>query len=173
MRVLLLLLLLLLVFGCAGHTPFAPVPRPDTRRVVGIAIDSAIGRGALEILQAALPNEGSVCFYGTARDTMLNGMVLQLLVPAHVTPARQDSAGLFNVWYADRHAGCLGPELLGIAHSHPYAAAPDACTHSDPDAYLLFAAREALFSIVFCGDGRLEVMYQDGRRVPDRWGAAP
>jgi len=160
----------LLAFGCGPSRLVPIIPRPDTRFVAGVLITQPVGQRSLELLQAALPKEGSLCYYGGARDTTIDGIVMQILEPVRVEAARSDSSSEFNVWYPRGVlAGCVGTGLIGIAHSHPYAAEPNACTHSDPDAYVLFADPAALFSIVFCGDGRLEVMYQDGRRVPNRW----
>lgn len=162
--------LLLLLVSCAVPHLVPMRLRPDTRRVAGIYLDTAIARTGGQILQAALPKEGSFCFYGGGRDTIIADRPMLVLVPQHVIEARHDSADEFHVWYPEGlEAGCAPAGLLGIAHSHPYVTAGDPCSHSIPDDFLLSTARDALFSIVFCGDGRLEVMYQDGRRIPDRW----
>lgn len=162
-------LVLLLVLSCATARLVPSVARPDTRRVAGVMLDSAAGMGALAIFQQALPNEGSLCFAGGARDTMIGDAHMVLLVARQASRAASDSADRFHVWYTGTSAGCSTRGLIGIAHSHPYNPPSYPCTHSVDDAYLLFADQAALFSMVFCGDGRLEVMYQDGRRISDRW----
>jgi hypothetical protein len=161
---------LLLLIACATTRLVPVLPRPDTRRVAGIYIDSATARATGDFLQAALPHEGSVCYYGGARDTVIAGRTMLILVAQRVYQARHDSADEFHVWYPDGlEAGCASDGLIGIAHSHPYVIPIDPCTHSIPDAFLLSLSRDAMFSVVFCGDGRVEVLYQDGRRIPDRW----
>ena len=47
----------------------------------------------------------------------------------------------------------------------------DLCTHSGPDAEVLFEDRRLLFSVVVCNDGWMEVLWQDGRRMWKKWGS--
>lgn len=162
------------VLGCrpAGLVPMAL--RPDTRGLSGVMIDSLAASPAIAALRSAYPNEGAVCFYGTLRDTVINAEPRRLIRVHRMEVAAHDSADLYHVYLVARpRSGCFGAGLVGAAHSHPYALAPEACTQSDLDANVIFADPRLLFSLIFCGDGRAELMYQDGRRIADRWLPAP
>ena len=162
------------VLSCVHPGSVVPlVRRPDTRLIGMVTLDTNVFRQTMEILQAAMPNEAGLCYTGELRDTTY----LVDSTPAHgqwlilhgVTQAVADSTGLYNVWYSIL-SGCTGP-ILAVAHSHPYAfeSQGDPCNHSGPDANVLFLDRRALVSFVWCRDGRLQILYQDGRRNEFRW----
>lgn len=168
-----------LLFGAtcsACHGPLVPTtPRPDTRRIEIVRLDSLAMSQTMQILQAALPNETAVCYLGRLYDSTVatpdgphNTRVLRL---THATEAISDSTDEYHVYYSHSGAGC-GIDVVAIGHSHPYAGG-GLCTHSVPDANVLFLASRILVSIVWCGDGRAQVMYQDGRREDVRWRDAP
>lgn len=159
---------ILLASTCAScHTsPLVPmVWRPDTRMIWGVHLDTTAVRQTMEIFQKALPNEGAVCFAGTLRDTLFavpDGTTVnaKLLMVARAVEAKHDSVDRFHVYGV--HCG----RVIAIAHSHPYSVV---CSHSLPDANVLFSNPDALASIVFCGAGEAETLYADGRRVTNRW----
>lgn len=149
-------------------------PRPDTRRIEIVRLDSATLATTMLILHAALPNETSVCYFGAVYDTTVvlpdaSYKKTKALKLTGVREAISDSTDEYHVYYSKPWAGCP-PEVLAIGHSHPYAGG-GLCTHSDPDANVLFLAPRVLVSIVWCGDGRVQLMWQDGRRDDGRWRA--
>lgn len=159
------------LLGCSSARTLVPlVLRPDTRSVGTIVLDSAALHGTLDVLQAALPNEGAVCLYGELGDTTLYGEPRLALRIRRAMRAQADSVDRLHVFFPEQpRTGCLPGGLVGAAHSHPYAGEPGPCTHSDPDARVLFTDPRLLATLVFCGDGRGEVLLQDGRRWPMRW----
>ena len=153
--------------GACAH-PFPTVTRPDTRQIVGVVLDTSVMRATLRTYQTAYPNEAAMCFYGSVRDTVIDGQSLRFAFVNHAIVAAQDSADQFHVWFARGvPSGCLPKGLIGISHAHQNGSGY--CSHSVPDAYVLMENHRALFSAVFCANGQLEVMYQDGRRVSDNW----
>lgn len=159
---------------CAACTGTARLPltlRPDTRPVEFVRFDSAAMRQTMMILHAALPNETSVCYFGSLYDsTVVRDSVPHRTKVLHLQWAREsvsDSADEFHVYYSQPRAGCP-TSVIAIGHSHPYAGA-GLCTHSPDDANVLFLAPRVLISLVWCGDGRVEMLYQDGRRYESRW----
>lgn len=162
-------LLALWLLGCAPASPVRLVPRPDTRRISGVLIDSATHRRTLTILRAAYPSEAAVCFSGALRDSIIDGQRRRLVAVEHVRPAIADSADKFNVWFPRGLIGGCLPGAIGVGHSHTHAPFPSPCSHSPNDADLLFQDVGLLFSLIFCADGRAELLYQDGRRYPDTW----
>lgn len=158
------------VLGCATAPRVQMVWRPDTRQLTGVLIDSATIRQTLELFRGAFPNERAVCFYGDVVDSTIDRNRRRLVLVKSMLPAAEDSANEFHVWFHDRpRSGCTGAELIAIAHDHPHALGMRPCTHSDADADLLFNDTRVLLTMIFCGDGRAEVLYQDGRREPDIW----
>lgn len=164
----------LLVGMCASCLPpRGPVPivaRPDTRRIWFVHLDSAALHGTLTILQAALPNETSVCYYGNLADTTVatdNGEVTGLIL--HLRSVREgvaDSANLYHVYYSKPGAGC-DRQAIAAGHSHPYA---EVCDQSDDDSGVLFENSQFLVSLAWCAvTGEVQVFWQDGRRKIGRW----
>lgn len=154
--------------ACAHRSDFPTVTRPDTRQLVGVVFDSAVLRVTIRAYQNAYPNEAAMCYYGTVRDTVMDGETKRFAWADRAIPAAQDSADGYHVWFArGMKSGCIAKGLIGISHAHQ--AGTGYCTHSVPDAYVLMENHQALFSAVFCANGSLEVLYQDGRRVPDNW----
>lgn len=160
-------ILLVLLVGCS-QARVPTVVRPDTREIVGVVLDSSAMRATIRTYQMAYPNEAAMCYYGAVRDTTIDGQRQRFAWVLRGIPAAQDSADAFNVWFArGLLSGCLSKGLIGISHAHQNNSGY--CSHSVPDARVLMENRRALFSLVFCADGQLEVLYQDGRRVPDNW----
>ncbi|HSE45222.1 MAG TPA: hypothetical protein VLA89_07820 [Gemmatimonadales bacterium] len=148
--------------------------RPDTRPIEFVRFDSTTMTQTMMILQAALPNETAVCYFGGLYDSTVvredgahRAKVLHLVLAQE---AVADSTDEYHVYYSKPWAGCPST-VVAIGHSHPYAGA-GLCTHSAPDANVLFLSPRVLVSIVWCGDGRLEMLYQDGRRYENRWRAS-
>ena len=161
--------------GSCAHRSLVPmVPRPDTRRVRVVHVDSAAVRGTMQILEAALPSEAAVCYGGRLYDstvTRANGQVVPVLVLMlnTVAVAEADSADAFNVY----RPHCTTP-LIALGHSHPYNQRYGLpCDHSDDDAALLLNTPRALVSLAWCGDGQLQFFWQDGRRGITRWRPGP
>lgn len=171
---LLTLLALAICGSCARPGVIIPMRwRPDTRAIQGVRIELPAFEQMMQVLQTSLPNEGAVCFFGVVKDTVLDDVPRRLGIVRHVEPVVAESVTVDHVYFAGNAIGCATPGLIGGAHSHPYSAEPAPCAHSDDDANVVFVDRRVLFSIVVCGDGRLEVMYQDGRRFSSRWKPAP
>lgn len=144
-------------------------PRPDTRMIWGVHLDSLAITGTLQLLQAGLPNEAAICYHGEVRDTLFQApdgtqVEAQIILVHSVTPAVQDSADNFHVYFTGRHAGCS--DEIAVGHSHPYASV---CEQSDDDARLLFGDPKALVSLAWCMNGEVQLMYQDGRRGVHQW----
>jgi len=138
------------------------------------ASDSILER-ANELLQSRHPNEGAVCFYGFARDTIVafnpinnpdttqffNGHVA---VIDSVAEANIEQSNGSSISFVGNDACSSNPRLIGVSHSHPLAVWPVACTHSDGDAlYVHNSGTKYWFSVVVCPQ-RTEVMWADGRR---------
>lgn len=163
-------LLVCLVLAACATNPIDSVSRPDTRRVVGLVLDSSALRVALTTFRTAYPAEAAICFYGAVRDTTLEGSTGLIAFAFSASPAIADSADEYHVWFPrGLPSGCLPRGLVGVGHSHQQGGAELPCAHSHNDAWALMETRPALFSVVFCIDGRLEVLYQDGRRTSDSW----
>lgn len=162
----------LLVSACARPLQVPMQLRPDTRHVIGAELDTITLRQIVETFARAYPHETGVCLPLALRDTVIHGAPRLYL--AEVTGSREAriaAASDFWVRYdtVDGGIGCPGPLQLARGHSHPHTRAPLECTHSHPDAYFLASDPRVLFSLVFCGDGRGEILWQDGRRVPLLW----
>lgn len=157
-------LAMLLALACLKYQQRVPmVLRPDTRRIGYINIDSTVLGPIMQHFRTEFPNEGAVCLYGRV-ETVEKYLAITV---THFTPAVIDSADEFNVWFPFA-SGCIdNKELLAVAHTHTHV--NYACTHSFPDANVLFVDKRLLFTLVFCGDGFTEALYQDGRRVLTRW----
>lgn len=163
-------LLALWIFGCAPAQLVPGTIRPDTRALSGILFDTAVVRAVVQRLRAAYPKEAAVCLYGEILDTAIAGEPRRIVHVAAMQPSAEDSANEMHVWFPrGRVGGCDDDGLVGVAHSHPLAVGARPCTHSDPDANVLFLKPRALFSMLFCGDGRGEIFYQDGRRSAELW----
>jgi hypothetical protein len=162
-------LLAVWLLSCAPASRVELVRRPDTRRFAGAVFDTAVMNRTVALFRAAFPKEAAVCLNGEVRDTAI-GMYTFLVIRLHdVVPARADSANEFSVWYGPSpRSGCAGA-VLAHAHSHPWTPPYQPCTHSGSDANVLFSDTRMLLSMVFCGDGRLEVLFQDGRRESTHW----
>lgn len=158
--------------ACHGGTSYVPMTlRPDTRKISFVRFDSVAMRQTMQILQAALPNESSVCYTGELYDSTyqaVDGPHLAKVIWLHsAREAVQDSATQYAVYYSRPLVGCQ-TGVIAIGHSHPYSGG-GLCSHSPPDANVLFRAPSILLSFVWCGDGRVEILYQDGRRYESRW----
>lgn len=163
------LALLLLIAGCSSY-PVPMTSRPDTRQLDGIFMDSSAIRVAIQTFQSAYPNEAAVCFYGVVKDTLWDNQSELLVMVRSAGPAVADSADPYHVWFPRGSlSGCQPRGLIGVGHAHQHANASRPCAHSDVDAWALLQNRPALFSMVFCSDGRLQVLWQDGRRSDDAW----
>jgi hypothetical protein len=149
------------------------VLRPDTRTVGHFALTGEAVTEMVERFRAAYPNEAALCLSGFVRDTLVEGNRWIVAQVTGVTVARSDSADQFHVFFPRvPRTGCADP-IIAIAHDHIFTPPSEACTHSLPDALVLFNETRALVSVVFCGDGRSEAMFQDGRRVASRWVPEP
>jgi hypothetical protein len=141
--------------------------RPDTRQIVGVTMDSVTAFASLDIIRAAQPSEASLCYTGALTDTSFANQKARVLWLTGVEAGKPDSANERAVWYSNSRAGC-GPQAIAIGHSHPYY--PNIpCDHSDKDAYLLFGDPHVLVSVVWCADGQLNYLWQDGSRTAGRW----
>lgn len=165
MRYVLGVLALLACNGFNGHRlTYRTVP--DTRSIISITLDATIVNKVVELFEEALPNERALCLYGIVTDST-NGTYIKTTA---VTPALDSAADKYNVWfYSDLgqqvYGGCIKSKtLIGLLHDHPYTSPMAQCTHSDSDALLLSGDRRTLFSMIFCQDGRGEILWQDGRR---------
>ncbi len=157
--------------GCAPRSLVPLVPRPDTRRIVSFNIDSALAGVIVELLQAGLPNEQAVCLAGSLRPRHEAPAFLHVEITG-ARAAEADSVARYRVFLpATPRSGCAGRLERIVAHLHDHLEVPPerACTHSDPDALVLFSDVRLLFSLVFCQDGRGEILFQDGRRGEFRW----
>lgn len=160
-------LVVLFLLSCATNGPVPMVPRPDTRNIGIVQLDSTVVRGTLEIFQRALPKEAAVCYQGVLRDTVIHDIDVLWLELISVTEAQADSSSEFYVWFpAIPRTGCA--EAIATGHSHPHVGG-NLCTHSDSDANVMFNDPRLLVSLVWCPDGRAQVLYQDGRRTDTRW----
>jgi hypothetical protein len=145
------------------------VPRTDTRAIGYVRLTSEAIVAMAERFRAAFPKEAALCLSGSVRDTVVSGDRWLIVEVAGVSVAQADSSDEFHVFFPRLpRTGCAGP-ILAIAHDHLYTPPGEVCTHSLPDALVLFNETRAVVSIVFCGDGRSEVLFQDGRRAPSRW----
>lgn len=168
---------LALLVACAPSCVLAPqsyvpmVSRPDTRLIGQILIDSSAGRAMTDRFRAAFPREAAICLTGTVRDTTVEGESYLVARITGATAAVSDSADEYHVYFSKPRTGCAdAPDLIGAAHDH--TSLGYACTHSYPDANVLFVDPRLLFTLVFCGDGNSEALLQDGRRIAARWAPA-
>lgn len=163
------LALLVSTCGSCAHAPvnrLVPmVLRPDTRAVMAAGIDSETVAATIALIRATLPSEAAFCYTGHLEDS--TGTRFKRLLLTGVTRAVSDSADSVAVWFPNTRAGC-GPEAVAIGHSHPYDPFVP-CDHSDEDAYLLFGDPLVLVSVVWCEDGQLNYLWQDGTRTQGRW----
>jgi len=145
------------------------VLRPDTRAIVSLHIDSLALSAMVAVFRAAYPNEAALCLVGTVRYTVIAESRQLAVRVTGAIPAQSDSADPYHVFFpAAPRTGCASVSgLIGAAHDH--TSLGHACTHSYPDADVLFGDPRLLFTLVFCADGMSEVLYQDGRRVSARW----
>jgi hypothetical protein len=150
------------------------VLRPDTRRIAGIRLDSTPLNVMIREFRAAFPKEVALCLRGTLADTTVEGgQRWGIVTITGVSRAQSDSSDVYHVFFPARpRTGCAdAPDLVGAAHDHTTLG--HACTHSYPDAEVLFTDPRLLFTLVFCTNGWTEALYQDGRRVPARWAPEP
>lgn len=147
--------------------------RPDTRLFLHARITASAVREIVETFAAAMPNETGACLTVVVRDTLLPAYrypyYTATVTRAHVAAIAR--ATPFNVWFdhSEHRNGCASSRQFAMAHSHPYTVAPFPCTHSGEDSLFLTSDPRLLFSVIFCGDGRGEVMWQDTRRHPFEW----
>ena len=158
--------------ACAPPQALVPlVPRPDTRRIVSFNIDSSVARVILEQLAASLPNEQAMCLAGRL-ERRHEAPAFRHVEVESARAAQADSVDEYHVYLPARPtSGCAGRGTQIVAHLHDHTEVPPdlRCTHSDPDVMMLFNDVRLLFSLVFCQDGRGEVLFQDGRRGEFRW----
>ena len=154
------------IYKVKAHVPM--VPRPDTRKIVWVSLDSGVLASLLTNFEAAMPNETVMCIEGKLSEVGINGVPALRVTITKVIPAVVDSATPYNAYMSGKPMnGCEStPDLIGIAHDH---VVPGQCNQSDPDANLLFVDRRLLFGLVFCMDGWTQILYQDGRRGLTRW----
>lgn len=157
----------LLACGPVYNTHVPELSRPDTRKLNAILLDTIAFGQTKEHFWSQYPKEGAVCFYGTvslAPETTDGTLVAKII---RAEPAISDSASEHHVWFSIL-SGCKdAPDLIAAGHSHTILS--NTCSHSDPDAMVLFNDRRLLFTLVFCANGFTEVLYQDGRRDLARW----
>jgi len=146
------------------------VQRPDTRTFEGVLVDSSVFDPLLALYRARLPHEAAACLYGRVEINRLR--------ITRVVLAQYDSADDYHVYFNIR-TGCElsdpdGARLLGVSHDHTHTHEMPRpfCTHSDMDAFVLFQDTRALFSLLVCSNGWLEVLWQDGRRFNKWWAVA-
>ncbi len=163
-----LLVALAAALACARPLLVPLVPRPDTRLIAAVTVDSAALFDGLALFEAALPREAAVCYEGALRDTVLAGEPRRWLFLRRVLPARADSADETHVYFSGDGAARPCEGTLAVGHSHPAGAR---CDHSSDDALLLFYHRDVLVSLVWCPSGDLQILFQDGRRGLTRWRA--
>jgi hypothetical protein len=163
-------LLVVWLAGCARPQPLVPlVPRPDTRRITSFEMDSTLVRRSAEQFVAALPNEASLCLDGQLGPRPDRPGYLHVALTG-IRPAAADSADQFHVYLVRApKSGCAPGQLVALAHDHTTTGSLEQCEHSDPDAFVLFEDIRVLFSLVFCSEGRGEVLFQDGRRGTFVW----
>lgn len=164
---------ILILAACAPQVRVPMLSRPDTRHMLSAEMDSSVLRQIAETFADSLPNEAGVCLTLAVRDTTLGSVphALYMATVVRSDPAATARATPFNVWFDQRQYrnGCESSRQFAMAHSHPYSAEPFSCTHSDQDAMFLASDPRLLFTLVLCGDGRGEVMWQDGRRHALQW----
>lgn len=161
-------------WACGRPGALVPMtPRPDTRQLGQVNIDSSLVRPMIAQYRDAYPNEIALCLVGALHDTVVSGDRWLVAEVTMTTVAMSDSADAYHVFFPSKpRTGCAGP-IIGVSHDHPHITAYLPCEHSLPDAMVLFRETRALFSILFCGDGRTELLLQDGRRIPGRWNVEP
>jgi hypothetical protein len=149
------------------------VLRPDTRRIIEVQLDSTQLAAMVTEFRGAFPKEVALCLRGTLVDTTVHGQRWGVVRITGVGRAQSDSSDVYHVFFpAHPRTGCAdAPDLVGAAHDHTQPGY--VCTHSYPDAEVLFTDPRLLFTLVFCSDGWTEALYQDGRRVPTRWASEP
>lgn len=166
-KVLWAVLILISVSMCSYSKRIPKVLRPDTRRIGFMQLDTVVSPITAQF-RAAFPNESAMCLLGSVRDTTVEESKWLLVEITEAIPAVVDSVDNFHVWFPIA-SGCEhNSRLVGATHSHTHLGY--VCSHSDQDALMLFADKRLLFSMVFCADGYLEVLYQDGRRYTRQWG---
>ena len=167
-----MLLVLAVLAGCSlanrprvAHLSYRSVV--DTRALTGFSFDSNFTRAVLNELEKTWPVENAVCVYGKAIVDSF-GPHIEF---TGISPAAIAQADEYNIWTADSlKAGCAPrADLVGWLHGHTQMMPYEVCSHSDTDAKHLTYQRDWLLSIVFCDDGRGEVLWQDGRRQWFEW----
>lgn len=167
-------------------SPVPMVPRPDTRRIGGVQFgDSTVYQQTMALFRQALPHEGAVCYTGRLEPRQFisvdnDSVSGWLAVLTGVTPARVDSTTehayqrngttvrVQHVWFPQGVPSGCAPPTIAIAHSHPMST--ERCGgHSFDDVNVLFQATYAWFSMVWCSNGEVETLTQDGRRIRARW----
>lgn len=146
--------------------------RPDTRSFLGVSIDSGVVRQVAQTFLDSLPNETGVCLTVAVRDTVVGGARrMRIAQVVRSDPALVAIATPYSVTYDTTrfYVGCASIRQFARGHSHPYTFDQWPCTHSDTDAKTLASDSRVLFSLIFCGSGRGEVLWQDGRRHSFAW----
>ena len=167
-------LLAVLALTTCARPPAISLPQVryyDTRSVTHADLDSVMTGAVLRGLKAARPNEVGFCFYGTV-ETLFPAPPRRRIIVTRVTIAGQLWADSFRLARDTLPpSGCEPSDgaavLLGIGHSHPYSGRP--CPHSTADAFVLASDPRLAMSLVFCGDGSGELLWQDGRTALFLW----
>jgi hypothetical protein len=141
------------------------VPRPETHTITSFAADTSFWRAAGAWVTATAPEENAICFTGLVREHMI---VWLNFSQAQVLGSAPDSVAF---------ACPSNPAQIGTGHAHLDVAAKMPCEHSaftrpDGDAggdVITLAGSLDLFSLVFCDNGRAELLMQDGRRQSFSW----
>lgn len=170
-------LALLGLIACASSLPrqLPLLARPDTRFVLGARIDSTQTRRIAALLADSLPRENGLCLSVEITDSAVGLAVRPVVTVVGVTQAGIFRADIAHVWFQQwpYHNGCRSDHQFAMAHSHPYSVAPRVCTNSRDDEVFLASDPRLLFSLIFCGDGRAEILWQDGERDAFRWYTEP
>lgn len=157
----------MLALSACASSYIPMVSRPDTRRIVLVAIDTTALVKAIDLFRVSSPNEAAICWRGAVSPFVLDSIEWLRVDVTDFSIAHADSVSEYNVFFPrGLPGGCVG-DYIGVSHSHTIGTM--FCTHSNDDAAVLFYIRRALFSIVFCANGDSEMLYQDGRRVHHRF----
>jgi len=187
MKLLALASVLVYIVACVAATPShthhdTPLPivfRADTRELIGFrfANPTTVSR-AIQIINAAHPDEAAMCLYGYAQDTTFLAPLFmdrsdsltvyrKIAIVDSIEAANVDLAGTYFVSYEDGIACNPNKRLIAIAHSHPtvrISLFPEPCDHSDLDAIFTHVKEEKYwFSLVFCSNSN-SLLWADGRR---------
>lgn len=177
-----LLLILVFTIGCAHRVPKEWMVRPDTREMDYIVFTDTAAYKMLKIFKDSLPKEAGLCSSG---QEFLDDSSRTYIKINDVVISQQDSSSPHGVWYHPKlykefgkqytkGLGCEGKgSLVGYLHSHVVMEPGWWCTASEQDALFLAYDLSYLFLMTLCLDGRMEVLWQDGRRHPLRWELLP